>query len=209
MNFIFDVGNVLVDYKPLSYLESLFHDEVLVRKMHETVFLSREWVSMDLGLLTHREACEVFCRREPALSAAIKRTMENLPALFTPISETIGLLPIIKEKGHCMFYLSNIHKETRDFLIGEYEFFDLFDGGLFSCDVLEIKPSPEIYRRLLNKYALLPGDCLFFDDSTENVAAANSEGLNGILFTGAGCVQHCLSPARNSPGILQHININP
>ena len=197
MNFIFDVGNVLVDYKPLLYLESLFHDEALVVKMHETVFLSQEWVSMDRGLLTHREACEAFCQREPGFSAAIKRTMDNLPALFTPISETIELLPAIKEKGHGLFYLSNIHKETRDFLIGEYGFFDLFDGGIFSCDVLEIKPSSEIYRRLLSKYSLLPGDCLFFDDSPENVEAANNEGLNGILFTGAGCAQVYLSPARN------------
>jgi FMN phosphatase YigB (HAD superfamily) len=31
----------------------------------------------------------------------------------------------------------------------------------------------------------VPQDCVFFDDMAENAQAAQKEGINGVLFTGA------------------------
>ena len=188
MNFIFDVGNVLVDYKPEVFLQSLFSEKSLVEKMNDIIFKSSEWLHMDQGILTHEEAIKMFCEREPELTPEILCTMRNVSKMFTPKPETIELLPIIKDAGHGLFFLSNIHKEIRDILLAEHKYFKLFDGGVFSCDVNAIKPSPEIYRHLIEKYALIPNSCLFFDDMKENVSAAEKEGINGILFTTADCV---------------------
>jgi putative hydrolase of the HAD superfamily len=189
LNFIFDVGNVLINYKPMLYLEGLFPEKELQEKMYETVFLSHEWEYMDRGILTHKEAIDIICMREPAFLPTINQTMEHINDLFTPINETVDLLPEIKKAGHSLYYLSNIHEETRDYLLDEYQFFNLFDGGVFSCDVKVIKPSAQIYRHLLDKLRLKPEDCLFFDDVAENVAAAEKEGIKGVLFTGAECVR--------------------
>jgi putative hydrolase of the HAD superfamily len=189
MNFIFDVGNVLVRYNPLQYLEGLFPDKQLAKRVFNTVFRCPEWELMDQGVLTHAEATKIFCVREPELEPAIQKTMRHLYELFTPISDTIELLPVIKEKGHPLYYLSNIHCEIRDYLVGEYRFFTLFDGGVFSCDVHMTKPSPGIYRHLLDEYRLTPGECLFFDDAEENVDAAEKEGIRSVLFADAECVK--------------------
>ena len=188
MNFIFDLGNVLVYYTPVVYLKSLFHDDNLVDKLLNTIFKSPEWLDMDRGILTHVEAIEIFCTREPELHSEIRRTMQNFDKMFTPIQSSVELLPKLKELGHGLYYLSNIHKEIRDHLVTSYDFFKMFEGGVFSCDINLIKPSPEIYRFLLNKYNLVPKDCLFFDDMEENVSAAEKEGIKGILFTTAECV---------------------
>ena len=188
MNFIFDIGNVLVDYKPVVYLDNLFSDSSLVKKMHETIFKSPEWLLMDQGALSHAEAINIFCARTPELKNAILQTMERVNNIFTPIPETIKLLPKIKESGHNLYYLSNIHFEIRDYLLENHEYFSLFDGGVFSCDVRLTKPSPEIYRHLLKKYQLHPEECLFFDDMRENVSAAEKEGVKAVLFTTAECV---------------------
>ena len=188
MNFIFDVGNVLVSYKPKSFLEGLFPDEGLASKVFEIIFKCAEWESMDLGKLTHKEATAIFCAREPEYKAAIEKTMDNLFDIFTPEFATISLLPEIKKAGHDLYYLSNIHREVRDYILAEYRVFDLFDGGVFSCDVFTTKPSAEIYLRLLSNYRLSPEDCLFFDDVEENVEAARKQGISGILFTGVECV---------------------
>ena len=192
MNFIFDVGNVLVSYNPLVFLRSLFSDESLVTKMYDIVFKSPEWLQMDQGKLTHEEAVSIFCEREPDHMTEICHTMQNVNTMFTPVSDTIDLLPVIKSSGHGLYYLSNIHKEIRDFLIRNHGYYSLFDGGVFSCDINETKPSPEIYRYLINKYRLLPQECLFFDDMPENVSAAEKEGIKGILFTTADCVLNFL-----------------
>jgi len=192
VNFIFDVGNVLVDYKPVMFLENLFSDKLLVEKMNETIFKSPEWLEMDRGIFTHEEAVEIYSEREPFFRLAIEHTMKNVCEMFTPIPETINLLPMIKDAGHGLYYLSNIHREIRDFLLSEHDYFSLFDGGVFSCDVDAIKPSPKIYRHLIEKYSLIPSGCLFFDDMEENVSAAEKEGIKGVLFTTAECINEFL-----------------
>jgi len=132
LNFIFDIGNVLVEYMPFVYLRRLFSDESIVEKMYATIYKSPEWLKMDEGLLTHEEAIEIFCKREPEFQAEINRVMRNFDKTFTPLPDTIALLPKIKSAGHGLYYLSNIHMEIRDQLLENNEFFDLFDGGVFS-----------------------------------------------------------------------------
>ena len=189
MNYIFDLGNVLVNYKPVTYLENLFPDESLVKKLYESIFRSREWLYMDQGLLTFDEATDIFCAREPELRSAILCAMQNVNDIFTPIQETVDLLPAIKESGRGLYYLSNIQVEIRDHLLEKYEFFDLFDGGVSSCDIHMLKPSPEIYRHLISKYRLNPEESLFFDDMQDNVEAAEKEGIKGVVFTTAQCIR--------------------
>ena len=187
MNFVFDIGNVLLDFKPMLYLGNLFSEQSLADKMHETIFKSPEWEMLDQGVMTHEEACAIFCKREPDFQPEIHKTMHNMKSMLTPISETIALLPETKKAGHSLYYLSNFHAQFRDYVVEAYLFFDLFDGGVFSCDVHVTKPSAKIYHHLLEKYQLSPKDCLFFDDIEENIVAAHKEGLRGILFTGAEC----------------------
>lgn len=193
LNFIFDIGNVLIDFKPEIFLKQLFAERHVIDKMYETIFKSREWLLLDEGTITPKEASDIFCRKEPDFHPQIKRTMERLREMLTPMSETIELLPKIKEAGHGLYYLSNINKEFSGYIQAEYQFFNLFDGGVFSCDIHSLKPSPKIYLYLLEKYGLSSKECLFFDDVGENVVFAESVGIKGVLFTGAKDVEYHLN----------------
>ena len=190
MNFIFDVGDVLIEYKPTVYLRSLFSDESVVNELNELIFKSPEWLIMDEGLLTHKEGIEIFCTRKPEYREEIRRVMEmeSYGKALYPLDDTLELLPKIKNSGHVLYYLSNMHKETLDYILEHYDFLNMFDGGVFSCNIKQRKPFPEIYRYLLDRYSLDPLDCIFFDDVQENVDAAEKENIKGVLFTGAQCV---------------------
>lgn len=185
MNFIFDIGNVLIDFKPESFLQGLLRNPKLEEEINRIIFKSAEWIMLDRGDITPEKACEDFCLREPRYRETILLTMQRLPDMLTPISETIELLPKIKAAGHRLYYLSNYHQELSRHIQNKYPFFGLFDGGVFSCDVQLLKPEPEIYQFLLHQYALEPRDCLFIDDVAENVRSAESLGIRGVLFTGA------------------------
>jgi len=113
--------------------------------------------------------------------------MKNVTDMFIPL-DTVELLPKIKSADHTLYYLSNITFDVRDYLVAKYDFFNLFEGGVFSCDERIIKPNPEIYRLLLKKYNLNASDCIFFDDVEKNIEAAEKEGIKSILFTTADCV---------------------
>ena len=193
MNIVLDVGNVLIDFKPLLFLRKLFSDQSLVNKMNNTIFLSPEWVRLDEGRITHKEACSIFCIREPDYRSEILYTMQNLTDMLTPMTSTIELLPGIKESGHNLYYLSNYHEELRDYIIDRYQFFSLFDGGVFSCDVHLVKPSQAIFHLFLSKYSLSGENCLFFDDDEINVIAARNAGFNSVLFSDYKCLAPLLS----------------
>lgn len=183
MNFIFDIGNVLVDFKPEQFLHALLDNPSNEGKLNEIIFKSDEWVKLDEGTITPEEACMNFCAREPEYKELIVKVMDKIPDMLTPIRETSDMLPKIKNLGHKLYYLSNYHEGLSRFILNKYSFFELFDGGVFSCDVHMIKPYPEIYHYILDKYGLDPKDCVFFDDTEENVAAAEKLGIKGVLFT--------------------------
>lgn len=44
-----------------------------------------------------------------------------------------------------------------------------FDGEVISCEEQVVKPEPEIYRRLLDRYSLDPAETLFIDDRPVNL----------------------------------------
>ena len=58
--------------------------------------------------------------------------------------------------------------------------FDNIDGGVFSYAVKKIKPDPEIFHILLEKYDLKASECLFLDDRKENVESASNLGFETI-----------------------------
>jgi putative hydrolase of the HAD superfamily len=189
MNFIFDIGNVLLYYRPKLLLSELFTDELVMERLNTIIFQSDEWYRMDIGLLTYKEACEMIGKREPELASAVKLTFEKIPGMFTEITEAVELLPVIKEQGHTLYYLSNMHRELGDYILNKFLFFTYFDGGVFSCDLHVNKPSHKIYNHLFEKYFLSPGDCIFFDDMAENIATAQELGMKGILFKNAESVK--------------------
>jgi HAD superfamily hydrolase (TIGR01509 family) len=61
----------------------------------------------------------------------------------------------------------------------------LFRGIVISGEVQMMKPEPEVFAHLLEKYELRPEQSVFVDDLSANVDAAKRVGLHGILFKDA------------------------
>lgn len=53
-----------------------------------------------------------------------------------------------------------------------------------SSDVHLLKPDIRIYQYLLEKYKLMPEECFFIDDRTDNVRGAEKAGMKAALFRG-------------------------
>ena len=45
-----------------------------------------------------------------------------------------------------------------------------------------IKPDPAIFRLALERFGIDPARCLFIDDRADNIAAAQTFGINGHIF---------------------------
>ena len=131
---------------------------------------------------------------------AEKQAIKNLITMvFTPehfiasrklYSNSIGFIKSCKKQGHKVYVLSNWDTESFELLQVKYShLFDLFDGIVISGENDAVKPSPNIYATLLNRYNLDPQKCWFIDDQQENVTAACNIGINSILCTHKGPIK--------------------
>ena len=86
--------------------------------------------------------------------------------------------------GLNVYYLSNYSAFSVAANPDVLNFIPYMDGGVFSFEVKAVKPEPEIYRCLCEKFGLKPEECLFTDDVPANVKGAQACGFQGIVFEG-------------------------
>ncbi|MCL2249510.1 MAG: hypothetical protein FWC13_09585 [Oscillospiraceae bacterium] len=88
MNYIFDIGNVLVSYGPREYLEELFTDSAIVDTLLQGVFHSEEWLMADKGKLMCHEVTERLCARIPEYRNEVSRLIHK--AVTTYFDEVVN-----------------------------------------------------------------------------------------------------------------------
>jgi putative hydrolase of the HAD superfamily len=81
--------------------------------------------------------------------------------------------------------LNNEAGETNEYRFREFGLRKYFKVSLSSCYLGLRKPEAAIYRRALDILGRPAERVLFIDDRPENVAAAQEEGIKGIVFKGA------------------------
>lgn len=181
-NVIFDVGRVLLKYNPKKFMEHLGYSSSDIEDMAKLIFSSDTWQELDRGTLTNDEAIEYFIGEKPHLKHEIEYVMKNWKDHLTPIEDNASIIGQLKDKGHKLYIISNFHKEAFEYLRDKYEFFGYFDDIIISADVKLLKPDKKIYLHLINKYNLIPEECVFIDDMEMNIDAAKSLGMNTIWY---------------------------
>ena len=101
---------------------------------------------------------------------------------FPIIQKTLDVILEMKNKGYKLFILSNITKESFEYLKSRIEIEKNFNGGVYSFQEGMRKPSEEFYEVLIKKYNLKKEECIFFDDKQKNVEVGNSLGIKSIKF---------------------------
>lgn len=183
-NIIFDIGNVLVSYDPQTYF-SQFFDEELNAFIFEKVFESKEWFDVDQGIINEQQASSILQKKLPGYEKQVQFCIEQWKSLMQLKEDSFALLQKLKEEGFHIYILSNIGEESYQDCVERFPFFDLVDGGVYSYQERLLKPDEKIYSCLMDRYELLPGECIFMDDVPKNIDAANAMGIHGIIFTDA------------------------
>ncbi len=183
-NIVFDMGNVIIRFDPELFMVRLGLAEEDRKLLKRELFVSLEWSRMDRGSLTDEEAAEIVCRRVPErLHDAVRRLVGMWDRPILPVAGMYELVEELRGMGYGIYLLSNASFRQHDYWprVPASKF---FDGTLISADVKLVKPQPEIYRLLCDKFSLLPEECVFIDDSTSNAEGAYFCGINALVFHG-------------------------
>lgn len=175
---IFDIGRVLVNYRPMELMKKLGISPEIARRLDEIITLRKEFDEYERGVLSHRQIRDLAVADEPGLEAEIDLYMDHWEEQFYPISYNVETFYQIKEAGLKVYFLSNWMEKSYLNCIAPLPFVQAADGALISYQVKLIKPEPEIFHLLLDTYGIDPKTALFIDDLEPNIKTAKSIGLN-------------------------------
>ncbi len=178
---VFDIGKVLIGFEWDDYVRSLFDEETAAKVTH-AMFGSRYWHELDRAVLSEEEILGLFYSNEPEYKAEIDEAFERVGECVSKRDWVVPLIDSIKEKGYQVLFLSNMSEHVINSNPEAFAFTEHMDGGIYSCHVNYIKPGPEIYEKLFEKYSLKPWECLFIDDTQANVDAAKKLGMKAIRY---------------------------
>lgn len=176
-NIVFDLGGVVFARNPQRCTPEFIDFFAFVRDPQMPLF----WEEYDRGTWSLERTKEEMCRIKGCTREACDRFVEQAIALQEAIEPTERLIADLKAAGYRLYVLSNMSREFIDFL-RRFPVYGLFDGEVISCEEHTVKPEPQIYRILLERYGLDPAQTLFVDDRPCNIAAAEELGIRGQLF---------------------------
>ena len=179
---VFDIGNILIRFAPDDFLQQLFPgDPDRQQAMLRQVYQGRYWPEFDRGTIEYEEAARRLAEEFGGRSEDYMHALTGWIELKTPIEEGWRAARRCRRAGKRLLLLSNYHRVAYARLREKFaDRFEVFDGGVISCDLHRNKPEPEIYAALMEKFALTPGRTLFIDDTLANVEGARRMGINGF-----------------------------
>lgn len=183
-NVVFDMGNVMVGYDSKRVGRRFIEDEAELQEVLTSVFISPEWLLLDMGVISEEEA---LLRMQDRLKTDHAKAMAAFCLAhwheynMWPIEGMKELVEELKEMGCRVYLCSNASLrllEYKKLIPG----IDSFDGVLFSAEVKCMKPQKEMYHHLFRRFGLKPEECFFIDDLPGNIEGARACGMDGYCF---------------------------
>ena len=181
-NIVFDIGNVLTDFRWKEFLSEKGFDKEMIRRIAKASVESPLWKEIDRGVWDAEKLMEEFVKLDPEIEKEIRRAYDNVHGMVTRRDYAIPWIRELQEKGYRVYYLSNFSDKAYVECADALDFIPYTDGGILSYRERMIKPDPKIYQCLLERYGLKAQECVFLDDLEVNVQAARAEGFSGIVF---------------------------
>ena len=183
-NLILDIGNVICTWDADALLATAFDSVDEQRLACQHTIDHPDWLELDRGTLSKAEAIERAQSRAADLDPArIARVYGNLPISLAPIDTTVAAMQDAHEQGVAMYILSNMQDYAWDYLSTTFDFWSVCRGVVVSCDTGFIKPEPDIYHHLTDRFSLIPAECVFVDDIKANTEAAIACGWQAMQLT--------------------------
>ncbi|RQP08275.1 MAG: HAD family phosphatase [Paracoccus sp. BP8] len=183
---IFDLGGVLIDWDP-----ALAFADVFTSRTEAEAWMARidfpGWNRMQDG---GRSFAEGLAAARAEHGDEARHLAGYLAAFPVTIEKTVpgswAVAEALLARDVPLYALTNWSAETWPHALELHPRLGaIFADILVSGQVGVLKPDPAIFRLLMDRNGLRPGDCIFVDDSPANVEGARALGMDGIHFTGA------------------------
>lgn len=184
-SIIFDLGGVLIDWRPEQLMMDLFPDTDAPTIL-QTLTKDPLWLEFDRGTVNASDIAEYGNAVYGFDKNFTEQIISTIPHNLQVIPGMVELFKRCKEQGFKIYILSNIPELFFQVLTKKYDFFKSCDGIIASYIIKQIKPELGIYSHLLQQFNINPETALFIDDLEANIRAGNALGIDGIVCKNSG-----------------------
>lgn len=184
-NIAFDFGGVLIEWNQRYFYRDYFKDDERMEYFLKNVYTAEYVQRTDCGE-TYAEVLPDMIAKHPEWREAIEVFPANWSKmLHGELADGVALLYDLKRRGYHLFGLTNWSKEDIGEAFRRFKFLSELEGTVVSGIEGVVKPYPEIYNILLERYSLKAEETVFIDDRAENVATARQLGMAGVVYQNA------------------------
>jgi putative hydrolase of the HAD superfamily len=191
VNIVFDFGGVLFRWQPHEFMPRLLPhraaSEAAAAALVADFFqgYQGDWGEFDRGAVDEARLAQRIAWRTGIDVADVQTVLEAIPGELQPLPHTASLLEGLRERGHRLFFLSNMPKPYAAHLEAVHSLGRWFDDGVFSSRIGLMKPQPAIFEHAARQFGIAPSESVFIDDFALNVKAARALGWDSIHFLSA------------------------
>jgi putative hydrolase of the HAD superfamily len=183
-NVIMDLGGVMLEWNP-DQLLTRFQPQPGLRGQLRAAIFGPDWHLFDRGHLSEAQLLD-------RLAAGSGQTRDELVEIIAAVREsllekpeTVKLARALQQRGLDLYCLSNMPSPIYEHLRRRHTFWDVFRGVVISGEIQLMKPEPQIFVHLLERFGLQAQESVLVDDLQANVDGAKSVGLHAIRFQNA------------------------
>ena len=180
---VFDIGNVLVDFRWQGLFEDLGFTGEKFERIADATVRCQWWNEFDKGVLSLEEILVEFIRNAPEYEMEIRSIFDHMDTLLRGRDYAEEWISELQERGYKVYILSNMSKPAHEVHgDGCMRFLKKVDGAILSYQEKMIKPDRCIYELLCERFQIKPETAVFLDDTIKNIEAAKAFGLHAIHF---------------------------
>jgi len=181
---IFDLGNVVIN---ITF--DRFFKKVLKHSVKESIDITRDFLeilaSLELGKYSEQEFYLEMKDKAGLKNISQSEFVDIFNDIFDSWNNNVldFIKNMRKSKKYKIYALSNTNAIHIRYLIpSKVDLAEYFDDTFYSYDLGLAKPDLKVYRRVLKIIKSKPEECLFIDDNTINIKAAEKVGMKGFIF---------------------------
>jgi 2-haloacid dehalogenase len=180
---VFDLGGVLIDWKPEYVYRTIFKTEEEVQWFLHNI-TTGDWNEEQDAGKSLASATEELVARFPEQEANIRAFYGRWEEMLGgPIEGTVDVFRELKDNtANKIYALTNWSAETFPIALQKYDFLHWFDGRLVSGEEMTRKPFMDIYEKLIERFSINPSTAIYIDDNKRNLYPAQELGMHIIHF---------------------------
>ncbi len=181
-HIVFDLGNVLVHIHPHKTMQEFAERCNISMSDIRKFYLS----DLHLGFMEGKYSPDDFFRQMMIMFPCDITRNEYLKiwekVIGAPKEGIRAIVGALKDR-FVLSICSNTDPWHWQFVLQEYDFIRDFQHYFLSYELKMNKPDPRVFERILEHLNASGSECVFFDDTDENIQAANRFGIRSFLVS--------------------------